>query len=182
MGFPRQEYWSGLPFPSPGDLSDSGIKPGSPSLQADSLLTEPQRSPQLLYLYDPLMHQPPWYTCIHLIPFHIDSETDHLTILDQWNTDKQNTNRGLIGTCSWGIRVCIVMLSLGTQSYYLKRSNYSDWPNMWIKEISSQSLVIPSITVDVRHMSKEIILDSQARAVTSWNRRTTHQSPAQIAK
>ena len=126
MGFPRQEYWSGLPFPSPGDLSDSGIKPGSPSLQADSLLTEPQRSPQLLYLYDPLMHQPPWYTCIHLIPFHIDSETDHLTILDQWNTDKQNTNRGLIGTCSWGIRVCIVMLPLGTQSYYLKRSNYSD--------------------------------------------------------
>ena len=34
------------------------------------------------------MHQPPWYTCVHLIPFHIDSETDHLIILDQWNTDK----------------------------------------------------------------------------------------------
>ena len=38
--FSRQEYWSGLPFPSPGHLPDSGIKPGSPSLQADSLLTE----------------------------------------------------------------------------------------------------------------------------------------------
>ena len=36
MGFSRQEYWSGLPFPSPGDLSDPGIKPGSPALQADS--------------------------------------------------------------------------------------------------------------------------------------------------
>ena len=38
MGFSRQEYW--LPFPSPGDLPDPGIEPGSPALQADSLLTE----------------------------------------------------------------------------------------------------------------------------------------------
>ena len=38
----RQEYWSGLPFPSPGDLSDSGIEPGSLALQADSLPSEPQ--------------------------------------------------------------------------------------------------------------------------------------------
>ena len=41
MGFSRQEYWSGLPFPSLEDLPDSGIKPGSPALQADSLLSEP---------------------------------------------------------------------------------------------------------------------------------------------
>ena len=38
MGFPRQEYWSGLPFPSPGDLSDPGIEPGSPAL-ADRFFT-----------------------------------------------------------------------------------------------------------------------------------------------
>ena len=38
MGFSRQEYWSGLPFPSPGDLPNPGIKPGSLALQADSLL------------------------------------------------------------------------------------------------------------------------------------------------
>ena len=41
MGFSRQEYWSGLPFPSPGDLPDSGIEPGSPSLQADALPSKP---------------------------------------------------------------------------------------------------------------------------------------------
>ena len=41
MGFPRQEYWSGLPFPSPGDLPDPGIEPGSPELQAGSLPSEP---------------------------------------------------------------------------------------------------------------------------------------------
>ena len=40
MGFSRQEYWSGLPFPLPGDLPDPGIKPGSPALQADSSPTE----------------------------------------------------------------------------------------------------------------------------------------------
>ena len=41
MKFSRQEYWSGLPFPSPGDLPKPGIKPGSPSLQADALPSEP---------------------------------------------------------------------------------------------------------------------------------------------
>ena len=41
MGFPRQEYWSGLLFPSPGDLPDPGIEPMSPALQADPLPTEP---------------------------------------------------------------------------------------------------------------------------------------------
>ena len=41
MGFSRQEGWSGLPLPSPGDLPDPGIKPGSPELQAGSLTSEP---------------------------------------------------------------------------------------------------------------------------------------------
>ena len=41
MGFSRQEDWSGLPFPSPGDLPDSGIEPRSPALQADTLPCEP---------------------------------------------------------------------------------------------------------------------------------------------
>ena len=44
MGFSRQEYWSGLLFPSIGDLPDSGIKPESPALQVDSLTTEPTTS------------------------------------------------------------------------------------------------------------------------------------------
>ena len=45
MGFCRQEYWSELPFPSPGDLSDPGIKPRSPTLQADSYCLSHQGSP-----------------------------------------------------------------------------------------------------------------------------------------
>ena len=46
MGFSRQEYWKGLPFPSPGNLLDPGIKPRSLALQADSLPSEPPGKPQ----------------------------------------------------------------------------------------------------------------------------------------
>ena len=47
MGFSRQEYWSGLPFPSSGDLPDPGIEPGSPAFQADALTFEPPGKPKL---------------------------------------------------------------------------------------------------------------------------------------
>ena len=51
MKFSRQEYWSVLPFPSPGDLPNPGIKPGSPALQADALLSEPPRKPSVNITY-----------------------------------------------------------------------------------------------------------------------------------
>ena len=57
MGFSKQRYWSGLPFPPWGDLPDLGIEPGSPALQADSLLSEPPGKPWyisiliLIYMY-----------------------------------------------------------------------------------------------------------------------------------
>ena len=47
MGFSRQEYWSGLPFPSPGDLPDPGIEPMSPALQADAKTSEPPGEPAI---------------------------------------------------------------------------------------------------------------------------------------
>ena len=50
MGFSREEYWNGLPFPSPGDLPNPGIEPGSPALQADSLPAEPPGKPSHLIL------------------------------------------------------------------------------------------------------------------------------------
>ena len=52
MGFSRQEYWSGLPFPSPGDLPDPGIEPRSPVLQADALTSEPPGKPFFLEVLD----------------------------------------------------------------------------------------------------------------------------------
>ena len=46
VGFSRQEHWSGLPFPSPGDLPNPGIEPGSPEFQVDSLSSEPPEKPE----------------------------------------------------------------------------------------------------------------------------------------
>ena len=50
MEFSQPEYWSGLPCPPPGDIPDPGIKPESPALQADSLLSEPPQKPQILHI------------------------------------------------------------------------------------------------------------------------------------
>ena len=65
LGFSRQEYWSGLPFPSPGDLPDKGIKPMSPevpALQADFFTTEPWGKPLKTYnhLINQVLSSPPW--------------------------------------------------------------------------------------------------------------------------
>ena len=51
MGFPRQECWSGLPFPSPGDLPNPGIEPGSLALWADSLPSKPRGKPNIHNIY-----------------------------------------------------------------------------------------------------------------------------------
>ena len=48
MGFSRQEYWSGLPFPSPGDLPNPGIEPESSAFQADALTSEPPGKPMII--------------------------------------------------------------------------------------------------------------------------------------
>ena len=60
MGFSRQEYWSGLPFPSPRDLSNPGIEPWSPALQADALFSEPPGRPQGLFSLVFVLFQ--WHT------------------------------------------------------------------------------------------------------------------------
>ena len=59
MGFSRQECWSGLPFPSPGDVPDPGIEPGSPALQADALPSEPpgKLASSLDYFNSPLRNE-----------------------------------------------------------------------------------------------------------------------------
>ena len=57
MGFSRQEYWNGLPCPSPGDFLDPRIEPGSPTLQADSLLSEPPGNK----LFKTIIQKPPGY-------------------------------------------------------------------------------------------------------------------------
>ena len=68
MGFSRREYWSGLPFPSPGDLLDPGIEPKSPTLQADSLPSEPAGKPHELHIQSIILKQydTPRSSCIYM--------------------------------------------------------------------------------------------------------------------
>ena len=60
MGFPKQEYWSELPFPSHGDLPNLGIEPASPALLADSLPTEPAESRSITSVN---LNVLPFYVC-----------------------------------------------------------------------------------------------------------------------
>ena len=62
MGFSRQEYWSGLPFSSPGDHPNPGIEPESPALQADSLSSEPPGKPQYMMLLNVNDSNCEWHT------------------------------------------------------------------------------------------------------------------------
>ena len=57
MGFSRQEYWSGLPFPSPGNLPDPGIEPRSPALLTDALPSEPPGNIYSDFQTVPQMHK-----------------------------------------------------------------------------------------------------------------------------
>jgi len=78
MGFPRQEYWSGLPFPSPGDLPDLGIKPVSPALAGRFFTAEPSGKPyQIHYLLFKLDHFP---KLLHLL----------IVILPSWSLGFKN--------------------------------------------------------------------------------------------
>ena len=75
MGFSRQEYWSGLPFPSSGDLPNPGIEPGSSALQPDSLLSEPSGKPawQLIWGNNEIAHFIKNLLCIMSLMYIITS-------------------------------------------------------------------------------------------------------------
>ena len=70
MGFSRHEYWSGLPFPSPGDLPDPGIEPGSPALAEGFFIAEPLGKP--IYTYTYIFKGPLWMLAFHS---HLDALT-----------------------------------------------------------------------------------------------------------
>ena len=83
MGFSRQEYWSGLPCPSPGDLPDPGIEPRSPTLQADALTAAPLNWTELNWIAsDPLWvcrsrHSLSWHVLLLLNSFWLPEVSSH---------------------------------------------------------------------------------------------------------
>ena len=83
MGSSRQEHWSGLPFLSPGDLSNTGIKPMSPALQVDSSPLSHQ-GPESLFSLDNYASDSPKYTITFPLAFHMLLRCWHNLGLQKW--------------------------------------------------------------------------------------------------
>ena len=94
MGFFKQEYWSGLPFPSPGDRPNPGIEPGSPALQVDALPSEPpwdQKGNQLAKVYK-------WHTFMDMAP-GVRKERVRCMKRVTWKLIYYMQNRSPMGIC-----------------------------------------------------------------------------------
>ena len=102
MGFSRQEYQSGLPFPSPGDLPDPGIEPRPPALQADALLSEPPEKPHLIKKRNQRAHL-----------LTLCTLTNENSCETQWNSGHlQAQRRGLTRNWLWWCDIMITPFSL----------------------------------------------------------------------
>ena len=108
-GFSRQEYWSGLPFPFPGDLPDPGIEPRSPELQADTLTSEPPGKPSVTLALAKISNQLHCILGIEISPRVLASEEDAL-------------NQALEQTESSSRFILVKDLDQGTQN------PVADWP------------------------------------------------------
>ena len=98
MGFSRQEHWSGLPFPSPGDLHNPGIKPGSSALQADSLLLSHQERPQCRTRFNSWVEKIPWRREWQPTPIFLPGEFQgqrSLVGYSPWSYNESDTTEGL---------------------------------------------------------------------------------------
>ena len=97
MGFSRQEYWSGLPFPSSGDLPNPGIESRSPALQGDSSLSEPPGKPPVI---DKKLPNCTFWSCLfcfRVSKFHLSSE--NISQYLHLPTHTQNQGSGVPDLC-----------------------------------------------------------------------------------
>ena len=112
MGLPRQEYWSWLPFPSPGAFPDTGIKPESPALADKSLLTEPPGKPEESCTRVQILSQ---------------------SLLSDINLRQARRPFGTsVSSCNKPGTICQLFRLLGVQWGYLCESHDVFWvPSMW---------------------------------------------------
>ena len=117
MGFPRQEYWSGLPFPSPGDFPNPGIKTTSAPWQTDSLPLSHLGSPWLLFLMK-------WFLLSDAFSFELELRPSNLK--DPSNCNILHLTKSMTCCLSWNFRhwkwiiaICILLWYLAKVSYFL---------------------------------------------------------------
>ena len=91
MGFPRQEYWSGLPFPSPGDLHDPGIEPEAPVLAYGFFTAEPPGKPLILLEFFKF-HSPLLSRAVQFHPIHRRLGHSAVVVVGAAETDRSPTN------------------------------------------------------------------------------------------
>ena len=108
--FCRQGYWSGLPFPSPGDIPNPGIEPRSPALQADPVLTELQGKPNKLYIILIIYCVPSMYrfgiSLLNVFSFNLHCDSTRITNLyEEMEAQEKSVSCLLLQSCNW-IRVC----------------------------------------------------------------------------
>ena len=130
MGFSRQGYWSGSPFPSPGDLPNPGIEPGSPSLQADSLLSEPYKHELEKKFNELREHENQW------------RQTDDCNWLCVWHCSEYF----IISPSLISVKCCVVIL---TRTYEVSINHILPGENWGTEKLSNlpkvtQHVVIPT--------------------------------------
>ena len=112
MGFSRQEYWSGLPFPSPGDLPNPGIKPGSPELQSGSLPSEPPA--KLLQVYSwVIFTYPHFLLCLNMGQIYVNRNGMHL--IPRKSPHKQSAS-----ALAWHLSLPVIFLTKRQETREIK--------------------------------------------------------------
>ena len=130
MGFSRQEYWSGLLFPPPGDLPDPGIKYESPELQADSLLSEEPGKPNVLILHS--------FLWLNKIVHYLDRQ--HFI----YSSADGHLDCFIFGYVSW-ILNHVNVLVLFIQNKYTRLKNNQKVTSFKKTSLISQSRVAPTL-------------------------------------
>ena len=151
MKFSKQEYWSGLPFPSPGDLPNPGIAPGSPALQAYALLSEPPGKPL-------------WGDGV-LINLIVGITLQYICLSNLHISSVQSLSRVQLFAIPWLAARQAPLSITNSQSLLKLMSIESVMPSNHL--ILCHSLLLPSIFPSIRVFSNESALHS--RWPKHWN-------------
>ena len=160
MGFSRQEYWSRLPFPSPGDIPNPGIKPRSPALQADALTSEPPGKPKTIR---------GWVQNISIVKLQL--KEDYLVSKGKWASAEkkllgnkevvklqQNSRIGMGMVCGWregSLPGCFILSEIwAPQSSLLEPRLRLEALNLDIPRESGEEFLLLQWQVHLSHRKK----------------------------
>ena len=137
IGFSRQEYWSELPFPSPGDVPNPGIELGSPAFQADALTSEPPRKPNRTAQITDCSPKQPLNDLNNLAVIPPESKNKHPGLCISQNMRMKNTLASL-RLSGWAESSSLEGLTTGTRQRRLKESLLTP-EQSWLASLAGMS-------------------------------------------